>query len=265
MTLLQRTGHQLWQGVDGAGYSLDLLLRSTLQIVALPRKTRAVLDQMFSSGVRPLPVTTFVAVFSGMILALQTGIELRSTGTHTLIGNIVAISICREMGPFITAVILAATVGSAMAAELGTMNVSEEITALEVMSIDPVRYLVMPRVVALSLMCPILTVFANLVGIAGGAFVANIHLDISYPFYFNSVIETLTQTESLLPKNVYVGIFKAWVFGITIATVGCSAGLRAAGGALGVGRAVQDAVRNSILLIILLGYITTWFFFYFLQ
>ena len=92
MSTLQRTGHLLWQGVDGAGYSLDLLLRTLLQTVALPRKLRAVLDQMFSCGVRPLPVTAFVAVFSGMILALQTGIELRSTGTHTFIGNIVAVS-----------------------------------------------------------------------------------------------------------------------------------------------------------------------------
>ncbi len=219
---------------------------------------------MFITGVRPLPVTLFVAVFAGMILALQTGIELRATGTHTIIGNIVALSMAREMGPFITGTILAATVGSAMAAEIGTMNVSEEITALEVMSIDPVRYLVMPRVLALTVMCPILTLFSVAIGIVGGGFVARLHLDISFPFYLNSVIESLTSAGRGLPKDIYVGIFKGLVFGATIATVGCAAGLRADGGALGVGRAVQTAVRNSILLIIVFGYIITWFFFYLL-
>lgn len=264
MSVLEDAGGFLRRHIEGAGFTVHLLLRSLLGLVALPKRFRFVLDQMFVTGVRPLPVTLFVAVFAGMILSLQTGIELRSTGTHTMIGNIIALSMCREMGPFITGVILAATVGSRMAAELGTMNVSEEITALEVMSIDPVRFLVMPRVVGLALMCPVLTVFANAVGILGGSIVAQVHLDISLPFYMNSVRETLSAQTGLLPKDVWVGIFKALIFGITIAIVGCASGLRARGGALGVGSAVQSAVRNSILLIIVLGYIVTWFFFYFL-
>ncbi|MCA8971244.1 MAG: ABC transporter permease [Planctomycetes bacterium] len=250
--------------VEGAGSSIALLLRSGTALVAVPKRIRFILDQMFVVGVRPLPVTLFVAVFAGMILSLQTGIELRNTGTHTVIGNIIALSMCREMGPFITGVILAATVGSRMAAELGTMTVSEEITALEVMSIDPVRFLVMPRIVGLAIMCPILTVFANAVGILGGSIIAEVHLDISFAFYMNSVQESLTEQTGMFPKDVWVGIIKAIVFGIAIAVVGCSAGLRASGGALGVGQAVQSAVRNSILLIIVLGYIITWFFFYFL-
>jgi phospholipid/cholesterol/gamma-HCH transport system permease protein len=263
MIFLQVTGRFVVEVVVGAGYTVDLLFRTMRTVTSVPRKLREILDQMFVTGVRPLPVTLFVAVFAGMILSLQTGIELVAYGSHTLIGNIVALSMCREMGPFITATILAATVGSAMAAEIGTMKVSEEIEALEVMSIDPVRYLVMPRVVALSLMCPVLTVLASIVGILGGSIVARQHLDISFSFYIHSVVESLSQSTTFLPKDVYVGVFKGWVFGLTIGIVGCSAGLRANGGALGVGRAVLNAVRNSVLLIIVFGYTITWFFYYF--
>ena len=264
MSVVDDAGRFVTKSVRGAGFTVDLLLRTTVQSLAFPRRMRAVSDQMFDMGIRPLPVVIFVAVFAGMILALQTGIELRRTGTHTIIGNIVALSMCREMGPFITGVILAATVGSRVAGELGTMNVSEEVTALEVMSIDPVRYLVMPRVVALALMAPLLTIFADAVGILGGSIVARVHLDISFPFYLNSVIESLSSKGVGLPKDVWVGVFKGLVFGISISIVGCSAGLRATGGALGVGRAVMNAVLVSILLIIVLGYIVTWFFFYFI-
>ncbi|MFQ5503923.1 MAG: MlaE family ABC transporter permease [Planctomycetota bacterium] len=247
--------------VGGAGYTLDLLCKTCVQSVSISRKLRPLVDQMYVTGVKTIPVTTLVAVFAGMILSLQTGIELRKFSQHTMIGNIVAISMCREMGPFITGLILAATVGSTMAAELGTMKVSEEIAALEVMSIDPIRFLVLPRVVALSLMCPVLTLFSDFIGIIGGAFVADTQLGVSFPLYWNNVRDSLSSSTSYLPKDVYTGLFKAWVFGITISVVGCSSGLRAAGGALGVGRAVQLAVVYSMLLIIILGYIITWFFY----
>ena len=264
MALLQDTGRMLSDAVLGAGYTVGLLLRTFGQTHAVLRRFRDVIDQMFFTGVRTLPVVLVVATFAGMILALQTGIELRSFGQANMIGVIVAQAMCREMGPFITGTILAATVGSKMAAELGTMNVSEEITALEVMSIDPVRFLVMPRTLALSLMCPLLTLFSDIIGIFGGGVVAQMHLGVSMPFYMNRVTESLTSLDGGIPKDVYVGLFKAWVFGITIAVIGCGAGLRATDGALGVGRAVQQAVKNSVLLIIILGYVITWFFYYLL-
>jgi phospholipid/cholesterol/gamma-HCH transport system permease protein len=159
-------------------------------------------------------------------------------------------------------VILAATVGSSIAAELGTMNVSDEVAALEVMSIDPVDYLVLPRIVAMALMCPILTVLSNLIGIYGGSVIAETNLGVSPVLYWSSAKEALTSSGMLLPKEVYVGLLKAFVFGIAIATVSCAAGLRASGGALGVGLAVQIAVRNSVILIIVLGFIITWFFYF---
>ncbi len=265
MGVLDDLGSGIRRSVTGAGFTLELLFCTLWRLPHLVRKIRFTLDQMFASGVRTIPVVMVVAVFAGMILSLQTGIELKRYGQHTLIGNIVAISMCREMGPFITALILAATVGSAMAAELGTMNVSEEVMALEVMSIDPLRFLVLPRIVALSLMCPLLTIFADIIGILGGSIVASVHLGVSFSFYLNSARESLTTIGSGLPKDVYVGLFKAWVFGITIAAVGCSCGLRAEGGAMGVGSAVRQAVKSSFLLIIIFGYVITWFFYSFLN
>ena len=262
MNPLAHLGQFVRHRADGAGYVVDLLLRTARFLPRLPRRVRFMLDTAFNAGVRSLPVTMIVAAFAGAILAMQTGIELRRFGDTAVIGTITALSMCREMGPFITGVILAATVGSSIAAELGTMNVSDEVSALEVMSIDPVDYLVLPRVVALAVMCPLLTVLSNVIGIYGGSVIAEHNLGVSQQLYWVSAKESLTSSGMLLPKEVYVGLLKALIFGIAIATVSCAAGLRATGGALGVGLAVQAAVRNSVILIIVLGFIVTWFFYF---
>jgi len=264
MGMLASTGRYVEASIRGGGYTVSVFLHAAGQAPHLPRKWRATLDQMFFVGVRTLPVVMVVAVFTGMILALQTGIELQRIGSSQSIASIVPISMCREMGPFITAIILAATVGSAMAAELGTMSVSEEIMALEVMSIDTGRYLVLPRLVALGIMCPILTVFINIVGIIGGGLVGHIHLGVDLEFYFSQALDALRPIGRTvpLPKDLFVGLFKSWIFGMAIAAIGCSAGLRARGGALGVGQAVQLAVKNSVIMIIVFGYIITWFFYF---
>jgi phospholipid/cholesterol/gamma-HCH transport system permease protein len=247
---------------SGAGFVVALLLRTMAVLNHLPRRLRFMLDAAYSAGVRALPVTMIVAAFAGAILALQTGIELRRFGNTAVLGTITSLSMCREMGPFITGVILAATVGSAMAAEIGTMKVSDEISALEVMSVDPVDYLVLPRVVALAVMCPLLTSLSDLIGILGGSIIAESNLGVSPTLFWQAAQDALTSSGTLLPKEVYVGLFKAFVYGATIATVSCAAGLRADGGALGVGLAVQAAVRNSVILIIVLGFVITWFFYF---
>lgn len=262
MNVLAKVGQLLGTRIDSAGFVMDLLLRTGGSLRYVPRRLRFTLDMAFNAGVRSLPVTIVVAAFAGAILAMQTGIELRRFGDTAVLGTITALSMCREMGPFITGVILAATVGSSMAAELGTMQVSDEVAALEVMSVDPVNYLVLPRVIALALMCPILTVLSNLIGIYGGSVIADNNLGVSPDLFWLSAREALTSSGTLLPKEVYVGLFKAFVFGTAIATVSCAAGLRATGGALGVGLAVQTAVRNSVILIIVLGFIITWFFYF---
>ncbi len=262
MTILVDSGRWARHSLLNAGYTVNLFLHAIGSIHYLPRRIRFTLDHAYVSGVRALPVTLVVGLFAGMILALQTGIELKQLGQSDMIGTITALSMCREMGPFMTAVILAAMVGSSIAAEIGTMSVSEEITALDVMSVDSTNYLVLPRIISLTIMTPILTVFSNFIGIVGGSIVGDIHLGVSGQLYWVSVIEALSASDSFLPKDVYVGLLKALVFGALISTVSCSAGLRADGGALGVGRAVTSAVMISIILIIIIGYIITWFFYF---
>jgi len=265
MRILRDVGSWANAVIDGAGFTTSLLLGTFARLHHVPRRWRFFMDQAYITGVRALPVTAVVALFAGMILALQTGIELQQLGQGNMIGTITALSMCREMGPFMTALILAATVGSSMAAEIGTMKVSEEVTALDVMSVDTNSYLVVPRVVALTLMCPIMTILSNLIGIYGGSIVGANKLGVSTTYYWITVHEALSDADNLFPKDVYTGLVKAVVFGCMIAIVSCSTGLRASGGALGVGRAVQQAVKTSVLLIIVIGYVLTWFFYFLIQ
>jgi phospholipid/cholesterol/gamma-HCH transport system permease protein len=190
-------------------------------------------------------------------------VEIKAFGQESLIGRIVAASMFREMGPFITAIVLTATAGSACAAEIGTMKVSEEVDALDMMGIDPIRYLVVPRIVALSIMCVLLTVLTDSFGTIGGAVVAKSQLGVSYGTYFDGAQKTLSNDTVLwvLSKPVYTGLFKSFVFGVLIGVVGCAQGLRTTGGALGVGRAVRRAVVSSVVLILVIGYYMTWMFY----
>ncbi|MFH2002685.1 MAG: ABC transporter permease [Planctomycetota bacterium] len=263
MNILQTTHKFLSEAVYGAGYTLVLLGQSILYTKDVPKRSRYIIEQGFITGIKPLPVILVTGVFTGMILALQIGVELDNYGQKEGIAYIIGSALCREMGPFMTALVLTASVGSGMAAEIGTMKVSEEIDALEVMSINPVNLLVMPRIVALSIMCPVLTLICNVVGTLGGYIVGQTQFDIAFHVYFAKVFESLSPGEGWLglPKDLYTGLIKAWVFGILIAAVGCSCGLRASGGALGVGQATRTAVITAFLLIIIIGYYMTWIFY----
>jgi phospholipid/cholesterol/gamma-HCH transport system permease protein len=150
-----------------------------------------------------------------------------------------------------------------MAAELGTMKVSEEIDALDIMSIEPESFLVMPRLVAMAILTPLLTLVTDVVGVLGGCLVSATRLAISPEVYMRHVEDSLSATLTIfeLPKDLYTGLTKAFVFGVIIATVGCAAGLRATGGAIGVGRATRTAVIQSFLLVIVVGYYLTSFFY----
>ena len=257
LTAVWKLGGFIVDATMGAGYALALLLQTLGQGTALFRAhyLDALFRQMFVCGVQTIPVTLVVSIFTGAILAMNGGISLESIGQEDLIGRIVAISVVREMGPFMTALILAASVGSAMAAEIGTMKVSEEIDALEVMAVEPARFLVLPRLVAMAIMTPIITVYTNLVGILGGAVTSYFQYGISFQRFRTDAFLYLTA------KDIYTGLLKAFIFGIVIATVGCSQGLRARGGAIGVGLATRRAVVISYLLIIILGYYVTFLFF----
>lgn len=248
---------------DSAGYRLDLLLQVVARLPAIWKRRALINDQLYVGGIKVVHVVLLVGFSIGMVVSLQTGLELARIGQQDQIGTLVALSMAREMGPFITATILAAAVGSALAAELGTMAVSEELAALEVLSIDRVSFLVMPRVVALAILCPTLTILCDAIGIVGGSFVARSQLGVGLQLYYDTALESLQEPSHFfgLPKDVYAGLFKSFVFGIVISIISCSAGVLAEGGALGVGNATRSAVRDSIILVIIMNYFMTWFFY----
>ena len=217
------------------------------------RARREIVNQMYVAGIKSLGVVTVVAVFTGMILALQTGIALRDYNQEVYIGGAVMVSMLREMGPFMTGQILAACVGSAIAAQLGTMVVSEEVAALEIMSINPVRFLVMPRLVAMIIMTPLLSFYTCMMGVLGGGIVGATQLGVSWSAY----IDNGTTNAEL--KDLYVGLFKAILFGIIITIVACHQGFATQQGAVGVGRATRQAVIVAFLLILVVGYFVTRF------
>jgi len=223
--------------------------------IVKPRARREVIHQMFVGGIQSLPVITVVSMFTGMILALQTGIELRRFSQEVFIGSAVMISMLREMGPFMTGIILAASVGASFAAQMGTMVVSEEVAALEVMSINPVRFLVMPRLVAMAIMTPLLSFYGCLMGVVGGAIVGKTQLGIHWTAYIDNA------TSFIELKDIYVGIFKAFLFGLIIVTVACHQGFRTTNGAVGVGESTRRSVVISFLAILISGFFVTKIFY----
>jgi phospholipid/cholesterol/gamma-HCH transport system permease protein len=253
----ERIGGQVLQLLHNTGHAMFMLVESIsfTRYVFSKRNRGETATQMYITGIKSLAVITVVALFTGMILALQTGLELRRYGQEVYIGSAVAVSMIREMGPFMTGLIIAASVGSAIAAQIGTMVVSEEISALEVMSINPNRFLVMPRLVALTVMMPILTVYTNILGIMGGALVGATQLGVSVSAYMDNATQFATN------KDLYVGLFKAVVFGVVITTVACHQGFMTREGAVGVGRATRRSVIISFLVILVLGYMITRLFY----
>ena len=246
-------GRRILLSCRNAGRSLIMVAEAVLYVPRMfsERNRHEVIYQMYLTGIKSLGVITIVAMFTGMILALQTGLELRRFGQEVNIGTAVTVVMMREMGPFMTGLIIAASVGSAIAAQLGTMVVSEEIAALEIMSINPVRFLVMPRLVALAVMMPILTVYTNIIGIVGGALVGNTQLGVSFAAYFDNA------TRYAETKDLYVGLFKAFLFGVIITAVACHQGFSTTEGAVGVGRVTRKTVIISFLTILVVGYFVT--------
>lgn len=245
---------QLWfeASCHGAGHALDLLLRSVCLIPRMGKRWKETLHQTSIAIFGAMPVVFLTALFTGMILGLQAGLTLREFNQESAIGFLVSASMCREMGPIFTALPIAGLIGSTYAAELGTMKISEEIDALEVMSIDPVHFLVLPRIVALSVTCATLTIFADIIGILGGGLVGQAILNVDFDLYMKNA------REALKLRDVYGGIFKAFIFGLVIASVACSQGLRAEHGAQGVGKATMKAVVISFVLVLLFDYILSW-------
>ncbi|HLD36404.1 MAG TPA: ABC transporter permease [Planctomycetota bacterium] len=239
----------------GIGQHLDLLGDTAKSYRFIGKRKTAILSEISRGVFGAFPVVMIVGVFTGMVLAFQSGKELADYGQESSIGALVTVTMCREMGPVMTAYILAGLIGSTIAAELGTMKVSEEVDALSVMSIDPINYLALPRIIALAIISPILTIYTNIIGILGGALIGYTVLGVSFQFYFRRA------TESLEILDVYSGLFKSFIFGLTIAIVGCVQGLNAENGAAGVGKSTMKSVVISFVAILILDFLLTWMFY----
>jgi phospholipid/cholesterol/gamma-HCH transport system permease protein len=237
---------------QGAGFTIGVVAESSLYLVAFRRRWREIMAQLYIATLGSLPLIIITALFTGMIIAMQTGVELERFGQESALGFVVPITICRGMGPVFTAIAVTGLIGSMMASELGTMKVSEEIDALEVMSINPVYYLVMPRILALAFAVPLLTLYTDAIGTIGGAAVANAKFGVGFGLYFRNAWQILEM------KDVLGGLVKAFVFGILIAGIACSQGIRATHGSVGVGRATLRTVVFSFVYILVFEYILTW-------
>lgn len=209
-----------------------------------PFKRRQAFAQMSKIGVDSFFIVSLISLFTGVILAFQSAYQLQKLGAERFIAHLVSLSMCRELGPVFTALIIAGRAGASISAELGTMKVTEQVDALQTMASDPIQYLVVPRFLALLTMVPILTIYANCIGILGGYIVAIWKLSITSSMFVNSTFDALAL------KDVFSGLFKSLIFAAIICTVSCYEGLNAEGGAEGVGKATTLAVVISFILII---------------
>lgn len=253
MGVLERIGKKILYFLQIVGEMLKLLGQTLYSIREAPRNLQSIFSQMAMIGYETLPIASVMGFFVGMVLALQTGSELAKYGTQDIIGTIVGLSMVRELGPVMTSFLVAGRIGSAIAAELGVMTVYEEIDALKTLDIDPVRYLAMPRFLACIFCLPILTLYADCVGMAGGALISHLHpkIFISYATYYDSL------KMALKLKEVGAGLIKSFVFGGIISLVGCYVGFATSGGARGIGRSTTRAVVLSFILILAADYLLT--------
>lgn len=213
-----------------------------------PVNLRNIIQQMEAIGVNSLPMVLIMALFTGMVLAIQTYTGFKRFNAENYMGTVVALSMTRELGPVLTGLIVAGRAGAAMAAELGTMRVTEQIDALVTLATNPVKYLVVPRFLAGFMMLPLLTVVADATGMAGGYTIA-VHV-----LGVNSVVYIRMTKDFLELNDIYGGLLKSCVFGIIISIVSCYKGFYTQGGAEGVGKATTGAVVLSMMLILIANY-----------
>ncbi len=241
---LETLGKKFMTFVQYTGGATVLLGQTLFWMGLPPLRRRHVLDQMNFIGVNSLPITFLISLFTGMVLALQSAYQMQKISAEMYIASLVALSMTRELGPVLTALIVAGRVGASITAELGTMKVTEQIDALETLATNPVKYLVVPRFLALIIMLPLLTVYSDLIGMLGGYVIGTFKLNISHAMYMRMTYDPLKY------KDVFTGLVKSFFFAIIVCTVACYEGMKAEGGAEGVGRATTSSVVTSFILII---------------
>jgi len=241
---LEMMGARFMNFVRYAG-GISVLMGQTLFWVPMPPfRRRQVFEQMARIGVDSLPIVFLISMFTGMVLALQSAYQMQRFSAEMYIASLVAFSMTRELGPVLTALILAGRVGASITAELGTMQVTEQIDALETLATNPIKYLVVPRFLALIVMLPLLTIYSDIVGILGGYLIGVCKLGISHSLYMKNTWQPLKY------KDVFTGLIKSFFFGVIVCIVACFEGMKTEGGAEGVGRSTTRAVVVSFILII---------------
>ncbi|HEY1100024.1 MAG TPA: ABC transporter permease, partial [Myxococcota bacterium] len=216
-----------------------------------PFGLRAIVEQCEAIGTRSLPVALLILFFVGLVFALQFGLTLQTMGAVAYIGKVVSLSIMRELGPVFTALVVGGRVGAGIAAEIGSMKVTEQVDAIRALGADPVKKLVVPRVIAAVFMLPIVALFADIIGIAGGLIISWISFDVSPTLFYKSAITTIRTTDFLS------GFLKPYFFGFGIAVIGCLEGLNCGQGTEGVGRATTRTVVNVSIMIVLVDFFLT--------
>ena len=238
------------------GEIIILFWRTVLALPLAWRQRRKVMDQLLEIGNGSLLMVCILALFIGGVLALQTGPVLVEQGLSFVLGGMVGLSICKELAPVMLSILIAGRSGSAMSAEIGSMQVYEEIDALRTMNIDPVSYLVLPRLLAIAVALPALVLFAIPVGWLGGAIGFGDeyrHIGVSFDVFFQNLRE---QVEL---QDIFNGLLKSFIFALAIGVISCHQGLITRGGPRGIGRSVTKAVVNSIVIILILDYFVTRF------
>jgi phospholipid/cholesterol/gamma-HCH transport system permease protein len=244
-------GEGIAEYVNEMGRILLLLVDTFRWSFYPPFRLDLLYQQMERVGVKSVLVVTLTGAFSGMVLALQSFHATRAFGAETMVGVAVALSMTRELGPVLTSFMVTGRAGSAMAAEIGTMKVTEQVDALSAMAVNPIKYLIVPRVWASIFVVPMLTVIADFVGIVGGYFIGVIILRINAGAY-------VANMEKYVELNdIYHGIIKAAVFGLILSIVGCYKGYTTTGGAEGVGKATTQSVVLSAVTILMANYLLT--------
>ncbi len=249
--LLERLGSFSLDFLQKIGELWLLFIRTVAYCRQAFSNRRLIVFQMVEIGVNTVPLVAIMALFTGMVIAVQTGYQAVRFHLEGMVGPIVGLSLTRELGPVMTGVIVAGRVGAAIAAQVGTMKVTEQIDALETLATDPVEYLVMPRFVAAILMLPVLTVCADIVGIAGGLIIAVTQLDRDPRLFITGTFRAMEVSD------VLSGLLKSAFFGMIVAIVGCYQGLTATGGAEGVGKSTTRAVVLSLMLILVSNFFLT--------
>ena len=248
-------GHFVISVLEYIGGSVRLFTESMGFLMRGKFRLALTVNQMSFLGVNSLLIVLMTTTFAGMVIALQLAHVAVQYGVGKMVGGSASLAMARELGPMLTAIVVAGRAGSAITAEIGSMKVTEQIDALKMLAVSPIGYLVVPRLLALVLMMPLLTLFSDISGLVGGSIVANESAGIPYQVFWDSV------RRMTLPDDLMKGLFKSLIFGIEVAIVSCYQGLNAGRGAAGVGKATTGSVVVSMVVIFITNFILTSFLF----